>query len=89
MANKYHDFFKDSPEGKYFMQHLEAKIAEIHRDSEANPDSARDNAQKACGIREVVLMINVMSTDSKKGRTPSADERVALEMARAIHDIVT
>lgn len=69
MANKYHDFFKDLPEGKHFVDQMQAKIDEYHRDSEKHPDNARDNSQKACGIRDVMLMINTMSTEIKKGRT--------------------
>lgn len=73
MANKYHDFFKNTPEGELFMSKLYEKISAYHMESERHPDTARDNAQKACGIREVMLMINAMSTDSKKGRTTIED----------------
>jgi len=62
----YTNFFKQSDAGAYFIDALKQMIADSHEKSEKNPESARDNAQRAAGIREVLNHISSYSAEIKR-----------------------
>jgi len=70
IQNEYTKFFKKSAVGKQFVATLESFIAEHHSRGENAPETARDHAQRAAGIREIVAHINSVSTPRKKETPP-------------------
>lgn len=65
IRTKYKDFFEGSEAGVYFVKALNEMIITIHENSEKHPESARDNAQRAAGVREVLNHIRIYSADIK------------------------
>lgn len=65
IRTKYKDFFQGSEAGLYFVTALDEMITALHEKSEKAPESARDNAQRAAGVREVINHIRTFSADIK------------------------
>ena len=70
----YRNFFEQSDAGVHFIKSLDKLIDSKHREAEKNPDNSRDYTQRACGIREVINMIKVMTVDTKVNRLPKGEE---------------
>lgn len=64
LLGPYKEFF-GSPAGLYFLEQADDMIQSFHRDSEDHPDNARDNAQKAKGMRELLNHIDSVVVDRK------------------------
>lgn len=62
----YKTFFKESDAGAHYLNALNKLIDDKHYDSEKNPESARDNAQRAAGIREAIDLISSYSAEIKR-----------------------
>ena len=67
-SKAYELFFKESASGQDFVAELIRLIAENHQKAEDQPNSARDFAQRAKGVREVLSHIQSVMTPVKKGR---------------------
>lgn len=70
LSPAYNAFFEKNEAGKYFVNEiLIRKIADYHKQSEKQPESARDLSQRAAGIRDVLEHIQSVQTPVKKGGT--------------------
>lgn len=65
LKSAYRNFFIKSEEGKEFMESLKKLIESEHEKAEKNPELARDHAQRAKGIREVLDHITIVCTERK------------------------
>lgn len=59
--NAYRVFFGKNEAGKQFIKKLEDLIAANHTDAETHPENARDHAQRAKGIRQVIEHIQSLT----------------------------
>lgn len=72
---KYKDFFEGSEAGTYFVAAIKAMLQAEHEKSEKHPESARDNAQRAAGMREVLNHISSFSVEIKRKSSVERGER--------------
>lgn len=70
----YKTFFEQSDAGAYFIESLYKLIDSKHAAAEKNAEQSRDLTQKACGVREVINSIKIMTADTKKNRQPKGDD---------------
>jgi hypothetical protein len=62
----YANFFVKSNAGQYFTTELTRIIQTHYEQAEKAPETARDNLQSVCGIREVEKHIKSIITEVKK-----------------------
>jgi hypothetical protein len=65
LQGAYRNFFIKSEEGRAFVEFIESLINSEHEKAENKPELARDHAQRAKGMREVLNHINVTCIEKK------------------------
>lgn len=56
-AGAFRGFFLKNTHGKDLLAELYELIDSYHRESEKKPETARDNAQKSAGVRDIINKI--------------------------------
>lgn len=64
----YQQFFEKTDAGQEFMKYLSDEIDRNHREGEKDGEIARDKAQKAAGLREVIAHISSLTAERRRPR---------------------
>lgn len=69
-AERYHNFFHETPEGKDFIDALNTMIESEHEKAESieDPSTSHAHTQRAKGIRTVLTKISSLTTEAKKAK---------------------
>lgn len=64
-THDYQNFFLKSEAGQEFLTFIAERISHFHREAENEADSARDNVQRAKGLREVEDHVKAVCLERK------------------------